>query len=132
MTRIYFAHAVTDYNTDRESTALAVIRARWPGSTIVNPNASIHEHGYRRDGMVYFKSLVEGCAMLVFMRFPNGAIGAGVGKEIQWASDKGLLIREVFGNETFDVRGKPTPVLSVEQTRAMIRTITAGKFCTKK
>jgi len=121
--RIYFAHPVTDYGTERERGAVAAIEAE--GWTVENPNQPHHQAGYDEEGMVYFERLAASCDALIFMRFPGGAIGAGVGKEIDAAQAAACPIYELFDGEVYSVYGSPTPVLSVENTRALLAEIRA-------
>jgi hypothetical protein len=116
--RIYFAHPVTDYGTNREGNVLTWLEA--DGWEVENPNQPHHQDGYARDGMVYFESLASSCDALVFTRFPDGSIGAGVGKEIDAAHGSGIPIYEWFGGELYSMYCMPTPVLSVEDTRSTI------------
>lgn len=129
--RIYFAHPVTDYGTEREANAVAVLESYWKESRgqrleIENPNQPHHQAGYVAGGMDYFKGVVDACWSLAFMRFPNGAIGAGVGREIRWAIINGKMIYEIFDGRIYQARSMPTPVLSVEDTRALIAKIRAA------
>ena len=122
--RVYFAHPVTDYGTERERRALDDLAAQ--GWYVENPNQPQHQAGYDRDGMVYFQRLAASCDALIFVRFPNGAIGAGVGKEIDAAQGNGIPVYEWFDGETHSVYGMPTPVLSVEDTRALLVSLRAN------
>lgn len=121
--KIYFAHPVTDYGTDREEKAVAAIKGE--GWDVENPNQPHHQVGYDAGGMPYFERLAADCDALVFMRFPDGGIGAGVGKEIDAAQGAGHPIYELFDGDLHSVYGMPTPVLSVEQTRATIKRLRA-------
>lgn len=116
--KIYFAHPVTDYGTERESEAVASIEAE--GWIVENPNKPHHQQGYNEEGMTYFERLATSCGALVFMRFPNGAIGAGIGKEINAAQGAGRPVYELFDGELHAAYGTPTPILSVDATRALL------------
>lgn len=116
---VYFAHPITDYGTEREVSAVNVIEGA--GWQVENPNQPHHQAGYDAGGMQYFERLSAACDALVFMRFPDGSIGAGVGKEIDAARGAGKPIFELFGGRIHSVDGTPTPVLSVEDTRATIQ-----------
>lgn len=118
MKNIYFAHPVTDYGTERQSAAIAYLSEQWE---VVNPDSPEHQAGYAANGMAYFERLAASCDLLAFMRFPDGSIGAGVGKEIKAAQDAGVRwIVEYFNGQCYPVYGDPTPVLSVAHTRALI------------
>jgi len=118
MKKIYFAHSVTDFGTERQERAIASLSEHWE---VVSPDFPEHQVGYAKEGMAYFERLAASCDLLAFMRFPNGSIGAGVGKEIEAAKGAGVRwILEWFDGQTFPVYGDPTPILSVSQTRALI------------
>lgn len=116
--KIYLAHPVTDYGTQRQADAIAHLRKR--RIEVENPDQPHHQEGYTARGMDYFKDVVAGCIGLVFLRFPNGSIGAGVGKEIQWALDGNKAVWEFFDGRLYWCADTPTPILSVEDTRATI------------
>lgn len=116
--RAYFAHPVTDYGTEREEIAVGDIQ--FGGWQVENPNQPHHQRGYENEGMRYFERVVQSCDALVFLRFPNGAIGAGVGKEIDAAMGSGIPVFELFDGELHSVYGMPTPVLSVDATRTLL------------
>lgn len=119
--RVYFAHPVSDYGTDRQAKAIAVVAAHFfdlgRPLELENPDSPQHQAGYKSEGMPYFERLVDTCQGLVFMRFPSGGIGAGVAKEIKRALVKNLTVWEVFGGRLHHVSDMPTPVLSVDETR---------------
>lgn len=129
--KMYFAHPVTDYGTERQAWALAGLKHHFTEDlgrplTIENPDQPLHQAGYDAEGMDYFKRVVESCDSLAFMRFPNGAIGAGVGREIGWAIVANLWVYEVFDGLVYRVQTAPTPILNVDHTRALISEIRAG------
>ena len=137
MRKVYFAHPVSDYGgTERQSRAIATIEAFFAGTSdtsafssdipfeLVNPDHPDHQEGYRRDGMDYFRRLMDGCWHLIFMRFPDGSIGAGVGAEIKAALSRSITVYEVHHDTIYrPVDAMPTPVLTVEQTRATIQNL---------
>ena len=130
--KIYFAHPVTDYGTERQAKAIAALERHWRENRrqpieIENPDREHHQEGYAKRGMDYFKEVVESCWSLAFMRFPNGAIGAGVGREIEWALNRSGHVYEVFDGGIYLARDMPTPVLSVEDTRALLRELRADR-----
>lgn len=124
--KLYFAHPITDYGTERQARAMADLRRFWAEERprqpleIENPDQPHHQAGYAEEGMAYFKKVVEACDMLAFMRFPDGAIGAGVGNEIRWALLGCYAVYELFDGWIYQVQNMPTPILTVEQTRAKI------------
>jgi len=115
--RVYFAHPVTDYGTERQAGALAVLLAA--GFDVESPDQPHHQNGYQSEGMAYFTRLVGECDGLVFLRFPNGSVGAGVGKEIGAAADARLPIWDVSSGQLKRMDGLPN-VMSVEETRTML------------
>lgn len=122
--RCYFAHPVTDYDTDREAAAVAVIEQH--GFTVENPNTPAHNDAYKKRGMEHFVDVVEGCDTLAFQRFENGAIGAGIHKELTAAALRGLKLFEVQDDDLISVSDLDLvegPVLTVDQTRELLRMI---------
>lgn len=117
----YLAHPVSCYGTKEQAEAIESLEQA--GFRVVNPDSSEHQDGYRARGMEYFTDLVATCQALAFLRFPNGSIGAGVGKEIDAAKAAGI---PVFGHEPHDrvwrdVSGLDLrPYLSVDETRAAL------------
>jgi len=123
--RIYLAHPVSDYGTPRQAQAIKALEEVGADLVrpleLVNPDSPIHQAGYASEGMAYFKGVIERCQGLAFMRFPDGSIGAGVGREIRWALIGNLSIYEVFNGAVYTgVESMPTPVLTVEETRDML------------
>lgn len=124
--KIYFAHPITDYGTERQASAIAAIQKffedRGTPLELENPDQPRHQEGYDREGMDYFRKVVESCHGVVFMRFPDGSIGAGVGKELRWSYLNSSRMYEVFDGKVYPLTGDmPTPILSVEDTRATIK-----------
>lgn len=102
MTIIYFAHAMTDYGTERESTALATIRNRFPVSYIINPSDPEHAAAataFKRadqNAMDYFLALAREADYLAFLPTHDDKIGPGVMKEIVEVA--------IFGRPTYEIR----------------------------
>ncbi|QIG75052.1 hypothetical protein EVC14_054 [Rhizobium phage RHph_I3_18] len=128
MRRVYFAHPLSDYGTQRQRQAIDAIQAfyetRGHSIKIISPDAENHQEAYKARGMPYFQGLIESCDDFVFMRFPDGSIGAGVGKEIRWGSACSYM-REVHNGKLYDFDGWPGPVLSVEDTREALARLRA-------
>lgn len=126
MRRVYFAHPVSDFGTSRQAAAIEAITAFYAAIgqriQIINPDLPEHQEGYAKKGMPYFRDLVDTCNDLVFMRFPDGSIGAGVAQEIRWASACSH-IREVHNGKLYDLNGQPGPVLSIDDTRAVLKSL---------
>jgi hypothetical protein len=71
--------------------------------------------------MLHFVEVVEDCDGLAFLRFKDGTIGAGVAKEIETALRRGLLVWDASSGELVSIGTMmPTPILTVEETRAAI------------
>lgn len=122
----YFAHHITDYNTSREADAIATIESA--GFTVTNPNSPENEAAYKLGGMAHFLGIVATCKALAFLRFPDGQIGAGVGKEIATAANRALPIYEIGGSHLYTVWPETVPrlvesALSVDDTRALLATL---------
>ena len=126
--RCYFAHHVTDYNTPRETGAIERLEVAGL-DRIFNPNSAESQAGYKEHGMPYFVGIVATCAALAYQRFPNGAIGAGVAKEITAAMEHGLPIYEVTesGVEAVDGAQAVADGLTVDETRALLGVYRAAK-----
>ncbi len=126
MTRIYFAHAVSDYNTDWERAALARINEMFPahaGFDIVNPNGEEHDAAYKEQGMAYFHDLCKGCDGVIWAPFPDDSVGAGVYSEVTVFASSGKTVYALDRALGIAQNVKPdlTKVLDVEGTRAKIR-----------
>lgn len=118
--RCYFAHPVTDYggSTRQVESIDRLVAAGW---SVVNPDHADHQAGYRDHGMQHFLDAVGTCDALAFLRFPNGDVGAGVGKEIEEALRLGLPVYDVADGMR-PITARPA-VLTVDDTRALIRSL---------
>ncbi len=122
--KCYFAHPVSDYGgSERQRNAIAALEAA--GWTVENPDTPIHQAAYRQHGMTHFIEVVEGCDALAFMRFPDGAIGAGVAKEIERALQCRKSVFDVSPGTLLHGIGDmmPEPILTVEETRSRLKPI---------
>lgn len=118
----YFAHHITDYDTEREQMAVALIESH--GFAVVNPNTPEDQIEYKKRGMQHFTERALGCTALAFQRFPEGQIGAGVAKEIGTAIAGGKAVYEVTDEELVEFF---SGALSVDDTRALLKEIRAEK-----
>jgi hypothetical protein len=120
--RVYLAHPVSEYGSERQRQTVALIESR--GRTVENPDRTYHQEAYRERGMDHFIEVVQDCDELAFLRFPDGTIGAGVAKEIEVALRSGIRVYDVSDGQ-FKAVGDmmPEPVLSIEETRAMLRSL---------
>lgn len=136
--KVYFAHPLSDYDTQFERRVLGFLEAS--GFAVENPNQDKHERAYRtlRDhgnvsdsgAFAYFTRLVHGCDAIVFVRMPSGSVGAGVYKEGEEAAVHGMPVYEVrvdeHGMRLIQCDRSPLPVLSIEETRAQLKTLYAA------
>jgi hypothetical protein len=121
--RCYLAHPITDYGGSfRQQRAIKAIGDR--GGAVENPDMPWHQDGYKSHGMDYFLDVVRTCDILAFLPFPNGKIGAGVGKEIEAALTAGLTVFDVTAD--FAPLTMMPPVLTVEETREEIARLRAS------
>lgn len=122
MTLCYLAHPISEYGTAKQRKAIAMItRAGW---NVLNPDTVTHQIGYKAAGargMDYFVNLVKKCDALAFMPFPDGRIGAGVGKEMETAFDMGIPVYEIDNGVLIPMNKMPKNILSVEETRERIK-----------
>ena len=117
--RVYLAHPISDYGTERQARALALMRSE--GWEIENPDLPHHARAYEKHGMQYFTEVVEDCDGLAFLRFPDGSIGAGVAKEIETALRRGLTVWDASSGKLVSIGTMmPYPVLSVQETRELV------------
>jgi hypothetical protein len=99
--QVYFAHAMTDYHTEREARALASIAAKWPGCIIVNPARAGHANAVQvmrtagHNVMDYFCGLVRQSDAVASMETEDFRIGPGVAKEMLEAAVFGIPLYRV-------------------------------------
>lgn len=120
--RIYLAHPVSDYGSQRQVDAIRLLTSQcWQ---VENPDQPHHAKAYQERGMQHFVEVVEDCDGVAFLRFPDGSIGAGVGKEIETALRRGLMVWDI-SNGKLKNNGTmmPYPVLTVEETRTVLARI---------
>lgn len=79
--RVYYAHAICLYGTEREKKEMRLIRERFKDAEIINP-ANYPDHS-----MDFYIRLVDKCHIVVFSRL-LGKVTSGVGKEVNFALDK--------------------------------------------
>jgi hypothetical protein len=126
--KVYFAHQISDYNTEFEKKCLAAIRRHFEiglnsSWEIVNPNDKVHENAYRQIGMSYFRELARQCDICVAVPFKSNRYGMGVFSEIQAMAEQGKNIltvdRDDFG--VYELAWRSIAPLSVEQTRKRVK-----------
>jgi len=122
--RVYLAHPVTDYGSARQAQAIDLLRAN--GWKVENPDQPHHASAYLMYGMGHFKGVVNDCDGLAFLRFPDGSIGSGVATEIETALRRGLPVWDISSGKLESVGTMmPFPLLSANETRAMIASLKA-------
>lgn len=112
--KIYYAHPVSFYDKDIERADIAALQGL--GFEVLNPNAREHEAEYAKRGMRHFEELVTTCQALAFRSFSDGAIPAGVAKEIAQAQALGLPVMELPNEDFLYDR-----ILTVEETRRRLK-----------
>lgn len=123
--RVYYAHPMTLYGTERESEDLAFLAEEFPGSEIVNPNHSDHQAGCKHLGMAYFTELVKTCDGIVAVPFPDGEWGSGVYAEVEQMAKLRrpvlTISRVIGGNTTLQVLDfKKIRPLSIRETSDIV------------
>jgi hypothetical protein len=91
---VYYAHPMTDYNKPKEKRVVSSLKKM--GYRVDNPNTQKHQNGYRLKGMKHFTDASSRANAVVFTRFPNRKIGAGVGAELDTALRKGKRAYEMI------------------------------------
>lgn len=114
--KIYYAHCIALYGTPQEERDVATLKSL--GFEVINPNAPEHDAGYKSEGMPYFYAIVTECDALAFRANPDGAVPAGVAKEVGWAQAAGHPVIELPG-------GVIRRTLDVDETREYIREVGA-------
>lgn len=80
--KVYYAHAMCLYDTEREKKELGLISKKLEDAEIINPA------NYPSRSMGFYLGLVDKCQVLVFSRL-LGEVTSGVGKEVNHALKKG-------------------------------------------
>jgi len=132
----YFAHPITTYGSKAEEEILR--RSSVLFKEVINPNTEEHRQNYDKQGMSYFmQKVVPKTKAIVFLAMPNGTIGAGVAKELQYYMKHDYDIIEavpVYGGKygyTFrydtDNDSLRKRFLGVNETRKYIKNIMKNK-----
>jgi hypothetical protein len=120
--KVYYGHCQAIYGSPQDKRDVETLTRL--GFEVVNPSSPEHVEmadkmkatGKGERVMDYFVSLVTGCDAVAFRALPDGAIPAGVAKEIERALGAGKPVIEL-----------PSCVLrrtlTVEQTREYLREI---------
>lgn len=74
---------MSNYNTEQDKADVERIASL--GYHVIEITDAETQDGAKKHGMIYFKHIIDQSEVLFFRSFPDGNIGAGVGREIQWA-----------------------------------------------
>lgn len=127
-TCVYYAHPLTEYDTQREELVVAGLELCW--DQVVNPNTPEHSAGYAAHGMAHFDRVCADCDACVFSSFSDGKVGAGVYREAQQFLETGRPVFEAHVVGLGEQRQAvllptggidPRRVLTIEQTRKRIQ-----------
>ena len=110
--KCYYAHSIALFNTEQEQRDLATLKAL--GLEVLNPNTPAKEAGYKKEGMEFFRKVIQGADVVALRANNDGSINAGCAKEVAWGVEYGLLIIELPS-------GVSRRALTVEQTREKLR-----------
>jgi len=126
MGMVYYAHPICTYGTILEKYFIEFIKINEPDVILVNPNAPEHQEGYKKEGMDYFKRMVQSCDAVYAHGFGDNTIGAGVAQEMDWMKEKGGIVEffPLFEHSTHQKSskaGNEFKVLSVDETRAKLK-----------
>lgn len=93
--KAYYAHCTSIFNTPQEERDLKTLKLL--GWDVFNPNCEKCSKAYKKEGMEYFRRLVQnsGFGVVVFRALPDGSIPCGIYKEVRWAKDKGIPVVEL-------------------------------------
>lgn len=119
---VYFAHPISTYCSPEEDRAISNLEAA--GLVVVNPSDRKHQEACGSD-MAKWAALAASCDSIAMLPFGDGAIGAGVVKEVDAVVAQGKPVYRVGLNHgaLLPVRQWPGnfQLLSVEDTRARIK-----------
>jgi hypothetical protein len=130
--KVYFAHPICTYNTILEEYFLEYF-AKSDDIEIINPNRQEHQEGCKKEGMEYFKALVQSCDCLYSFSFGDASVGAGIAKEMDWMKEKGgeIIFFPLFADfETMNTEtaAEQFNVLSIEETREKLKSYKYGNY----
>lgn len=110
--QVYYARSIALYDTPQGVRDIAMLSSL--GFHVLDPDNPQSEAGYEREGMTYFRTMIEQADVLAFRANPDGSINAGVAQEIEWAEQLGRPVIEL-------PCGIKRRTLTVDQTRAHLR-----------
>jgi hypothetical protein len=91
---VYYAHAMCVYGTPCERAEIALIRECLPKTRLVNPARYSGHPEKLADTMGFCLNLINGCDIVVFAKI-LGRVTAGVGKEVNYALQRGKMVYEL-------------------------------------
>ncbi len=109
--KVYYAHAICLYDTEREKKELALIREKVKDAEIINPV------NYQNHSMDFYLRLVDKCHIVVFSCL-LGKVTAGVGKEVNYALKKGKDVYMLNGVNLIPIKS-PVKYISRQSTREL-------------
>ena len=109
--RVYYAHAIILYGTEREKKEVMLIRERFKDAEIINPV------NYPASSMDFYLRLVDKCHIVVFSCL-LGKVTSGVGKEVNYALNKGKNVYMLNGVRLFQIKS-PVKYISRQCTREL-------------
>lgn len=132
MFKLYFGHPANTYNTPLEADLLKTIAEQYPGFDVINPNSPEHEAGYKLFcethgiGRAYFfTKVLPKCNAGIFLPFRDGAWSIRVFSEAEFLVKQWSPVRQISPEGKISwVNLNNVTVLSIEETRARIRTAT--------
>lgn len=96
MSKIYYAHPISIYNTKQEDRDIELLNKLFPDHLIYNPSKDENaSDGYEMCGMDYFFGEITDCSILAFRSFPDGNIPKGVYSEIEAAKELEMPVIEL-------------------------------------
>jgi hypothetical protein len=88
--KIYYAHHLWKYGTEIEKYEIELIKSKFPGCEIINPNGDIDHKDIEDESKIMEECLakVVECESLVFSSI-SGVVGRGVWEEVNHADGNG-------------------------------------------
>ena len=120
--KIYFAHPRAFYDKAEEKKAIKMIMDKFPEHIIVNPNVDWIQGRVDDMGFDIFFKVINTVEFVVAMPFPDGKMGNGTWREIEYADKKGKDIYVVRPQKNTLELTKKSSIkwLSPEETYARI------------
>lgn len=120
--KLYYAHPRAYYNKPEEDKAIKMIMKKFPEHIVVNPNVNWIQGRVDDMGFDIFFKVIDTVEFVVAMPYPDGKMGNGTWREIEYANKKG---KEVYVVNPWKNTLELTPInkikwLSPEETYARI------------